>query len=107
MLVKEIAEYWITQDRTNANADEYTLYVALGPTHLLNRSKLSSRIIIVILLIRVLVRICRVLFKIENGMSSTHGVEYALIQTPTPIESIRDVKFVDDEALMIAFSNDC
>ena len=61
----------------------------------------------VFLLMQALVRIYRVVFKIESGMSSTIVVEHALIETPVPIESVRDVKFVDDEALMIAFSDDC
>ena len=45
-------------------------------------------------------------FNIENGMSSTKGVEHAWIKIPMPVECVRDVKFVDDEELMVAVSNE-
>ena len=41
---------------------------------------------------------------IENGMSSTRTVEHAFIDTAT--WTVRDVKFVDDEELMIAVENE-
>lgn len=53
-------------------------------------------------LTRVLVRITRIEFKIENGISSTQNVEYANIRAhPGKIE---DLKFVDDDKLMLALS---
>ena len=104
---KETADYPSMQAGRKADADEYVLYVALGPTRLQAGSEFSSRILLPFLLMRVLVRIFKVFFKIENGMSSTQGVECALVKIPMPIESVRDVKFVDDEALMIALTTDC
>lgn len=48
------------------------------------------------------VRITRIEFKIENGISSTQNVEYASIRAhPGKIE---DLRFVDDEKLMLAIS---
>ena len=40
-------------------------------------------------------------------MSSTLAVECTNIHTSKPYGSIRDIKFVDDEALMIAISHEC
>lgn len=47
------------------------------------------------------VRIFRVSLVVENGVSSSTGVQSARI--PTPAGAVRDVKFVDDELLMLAF----
>lgn len=53
-------------------------------------------------LTRIPVRITRIEFIIENGISSTRNVEYANIRAhPGKIE---DLKFVDDEKLMLAIS---
>lgn len=54
-------------------------------------------------LTRLQVRITRIEFKIENGISSTQDVEYAsILAHPGKIE---DLKFVDDEKLMLAVSH--
>lgn len=52
-----------------------------------------------------LVRIYRILLRIKNGMSSTKSVEGAVIKTAG--WEIRDVKFVDDDELMLAVSAKC
>ena len=44
------------------------------------------------------------LLEIGNGMSSTMSVERTTIKT---IGRVRDVKFVDDEELMLAVSTRC
>lgn len=44
----------------------------------------------------------RMVFKIENGMSSTLSVEHASIQVSVPVESVQDVRFVDDDTVMLA-----
>lgn len=49
-----------------------------------------------------LVQITRIEFKIENGVSSTQNVEYANIRTHSG--KVKDLKFVDDEKLMLAIS---
>ena len=54
-------------------------------------------------LIRFLVHVYRITFEIENGMSSTKGVEVASIRTAAL--EIRDVKFIDDDELMLAASD--
>lgn len=50
------------------------------------------------------VYICRIKLKIENGMSSTQTVEYALIVNQ--LGNVQDLKFVDDEKLMLVMSQD-
>lgn len=52
-----------------------------------------------------LVRICRIKLKIENGMSSSQTVEYASIVSQ--LGNIQDLKFVDDEKLMLVMSQEC
>lgn len=52
-----------------------------------------------------LVRIYRIKLKIENGMSSSQTVEYALIMSQ--LGNIQDLKFVDDEKLMLVMSQEC
>lgn len=42
---------------------------------------------------------------IANGMSSTTGVERAIIQTEG--QKLEDIKFVDDDELMLAVVDDC
>lgn len=54
-----------------------------------------------IALTRGTVRIFRMSLVVENGVSSSIGVQCAHI--PTPAGAVRDVKFVDDELLMLAF----
>ncbi len=49
------------------------------------------------------VRVYRITIEIENGMSSTKRVEYAFIGTSR--WAIKDVKFVDDDELVIAASD--
>lgn len=51
---------------------------------------------------RITVRITRIEFKIENGISSTQNVEYASIRAHSG--KIEDLKFIDDEKLMLAIS---
>lgn len=50
------------------------------------------------------VYICRIKLKIENGMSFTQTVEYALIMNR--LGNVQDLKFVDDEKLMLVMSQD-
>lgn len=50
------------------------------------------------------VRITRIELKIENGISSTQNVEYANIRAHPG--KVQDLKFVDDEKLMLAISQE-
>ena len=52
-----------------------------------------------------LVHIYKILLEIKNGISSTKSVEGAVIKT-TGWE-VRDVKFIDDNELMLAVSTKC
>lgn len=52
-----------------------------------------------------LVRIYRIVLEIKNGMSSTKSVEGAVIKTAS--WEFRDVKFVDDDELVLAVSAEC
>lgn len=65
--------------------EEFVLYVVLGPV-----ARQSE------------VRIYRILLAIKNGMSSTKSVEGAVIKTAG--WQVKDVKFVDDDELMLAVS---
>ncbi|KAK3168298.1 hypothetical protein OEA41_004745 [Lepraria neglecta] len=49
------------------------------------------------------VHVYRITFEIENGMSSTKGVKVASIRTAAL--EVRDVKFIDDDELMLAASD--
>ena len=51
------------------------------------------------------VRIYKILLEIKNGMSSTKSVEAVVIETAG--WEVRDVKFVDDDDLMLAVSTKC
>lgn len=51
------------------------------------------------------VRIYRLVLNIENGVSSTEPVELALVRVPDG--TVDDIKFVDDEALMLSISKRC
>ena len=50
-------------------------------------------------------RIYKILLDIKNGISSTKSVEGAVIKTAG--WQVRDVKFVDDNELMLAVSTNC
>ena len=50
------------------------------------------------------VRITRIEFKIENGISSTQNIEFANIRAHPG--KVQDLKFVDDEKLMLAISQE-
>ena len=50
-------------------------------------------------------RIYKILLEIKNGISSTKSVECAVIKTAG--WQVRDVKFVDDNELMLAVSTKC
>lgn len=52
-----------------------------------------------------LVRIYRILLGIKNGTSSTKSLECAVIKTAG--WEVRDVKFVDDDELVLAVSAQC
>ena len=52
-----------------------------------------------------LVRIYKILLEIKNGISSTKSVEGAVIKTIG--WEVRDVKFIDDNELMLAVSTKC
>ena len=52
-----------------------------------------------------LVRIYKILLAIKNGMSSTRSVEGAVIKTAG--WQVRDVKFVDDDEMILAVSTSC
>ncbi|KAL8656732.1 MAG: hypothetical protein Q9210_000073 [Variospora velana] len=47
------------------------------------------------------IKIFRISLSVEKGVSSSKGVQCARI--PTPAGAVRDVKFVDDEILLLAF----
>ena len=51
------------------------------------------------------VEIHRIAFHSENGMSTTQGIECASMRTHG--WSVNDIKFIDDEDIMLAMSNDC
>ena len=51
------------------------------------------------------VRIYRLVLNIEKGVSATEPVELALIRVPDG--TVDDIKFVDDEALMLSISKEC
>ncbi|KAL8733147.1 MAG: hypothetical protein Q9166_002339 [cf. Caloplaca sp. 2 TL-2023] len=76
------AEWSIKQDAT-ATAG-MSIYVALGPTPKQNYVKLF-----------------RIRLAIENGVSSTKNV--ACVRIPVPTGAVRDLKFIDEEYLMLAF----
>lgn len=52
-----------------------------------------------------LVRIYRIVLGIKNGMSSTKSVEIAVIRTAS--WEVKDVKFVDDDEIVLAVSAKC
>ena len=52
-----------------------------------------------------IVHIFKILLEISNGMSSTKSLESAVIKTAG--WEVRDVKFIDDDELMLAVSTDC
>ncbi|KAL9064521.1 MAG: hypothetical protein Q9161_008828 [Pseudevernia consocians] len=72
----------------HVDGTEIVLYVVLGPVS--NQSE---------------VRIYRIVLGVKNGMSSTKSVEGAVIKTAG--WEVRDVKFVDDDELMLAVSAKC
>lgn len=47
------------------------------------------------------VKLFRVGFVVENGVSSTKSV--ACVRIPVPMGAVRDLKFIDDYSLMLAF----
>ena len=49
--------------------------------------------------------IYKILLEIKNGMSSTKSIEGAVIKTAG--WEVRDVKFVDDDELVLAVSTKC
>lgn len=51
------------------------------------------------------VRIYRLVLNIENGVSATEPVELATIRLADG--TVDDIKFVDDETLMLSISKDC
>ena len=51
------------------------------------------------------VHIYRLVLNIENGVSATEPVELALIRVPQG--TVDDIKFVDDEALMLSVTEKC
>ena len=51
------------------------------------------------------VKVFKVNLKVENGMSSNQSVYCAHLKVPRGI--IQDVKFVDDENVMLAIVDDC
>lgn len=52
-------------------------------------------------LIQTVVNLFRIRFVVENGMSSTTSV--ASRRIPVATAAIRDLKFIDDRSLMLAF----
>ena len=57
------------------------------------------------LLILLTACIYRLELKIENGISSTQTVEYAYL--PKDLGAVLDLKFMDDEQLMLVVSKEC
>ena len=51
------------------------------------------------------VKVFKVTLKVENGMSTTESVRFAYIH-PSP-GRVQDVKFVDDESIMLAVIGEC
>jgi len=47
-------------------------------------------------------RLYRIVLKIVNGISSKESIQHALISLPTG--TVKDIKYIDDERLMVAFS---
>ena len=68
--------------------EEVCLYVAIGPR--LGKS---------------LVQLYRIIFRSEHGMSTTKSIEGATVQTDG--WTVNDIKFIDDEDVFMAMSNDC
>ena len=82
----------------------YAVYVALVP-HTQNS---TSKIALYGHLLRAessAVKLFKVILKVESGMSTTESVTCAHIH-PSP-GTIQDVKFVDDEHMMLAIVDDC
>ncbi|KAL8789954.1 MAG: hypothetical protein Q9213_000840 [Squamulea squamosa] len=52
-------------------------------------------------LIRAIVRVFRARFAVENGVSSTRSV--SCLRIPVSASAVRDLKFIDDQFLMLAF----
>lgn len=52
-----------------------------------------------------LVHIYKIMLETQNGISSTKSVEGAMIETAG--WEVRDVKFVDDDELVLAVSTKC
>ena len=52
-------------------------------------------------LMRTVVKIFRTRFVVENGVSSTKSV--ASLRIPVTSGAVRDLKFIDDRSLMLAF----
>ena len=68
--------------------EEVCLYVAIG-------SRLGEQV----------VQIYRIAFRNEHGMSTTKGIKCASIRTDGWI--VNDIKFIDDEDIILAMSNNC
>ena len=77
-------------------------YVASVPFENREKGKIYAHRAPVSVLRKRIVWIHRVILKIENGISTTMSVEYALVQLS--LEKVVDVKFVDDDSLIVALS---
>ncbi|KAL8852821.1 MAG: hypothetical protein Q9221_002330 [Calogaya cf. arnoldii] len=75
--------FW-KHDKAATTTTKLSIYVALGPSPGQECVKLS-----------------RIGFAVENGMSSTTSV--ASVRIPVATGAVRDLKFVDDRSIMLAF----
>ena len=84
---------------------EFILYVVLGPVTHQSEGTTSRKPPCEKKLKPRLVRIYRIVLGIKNGMSSTNSVEVAVIKTAG--WEVKDVKFVDDDEMVLAVSTKC
>ena len=80
---------------------EFILYVVLGPVTHQSEGRTLRKPLSEDIKAR-LVRIYRIVLGIKNGISSTKSAEVAVIKTAG--WEVRDVKFVDDDEVMLAVS---
>ena len=57
------------------------------------------------MLTRTLVRVYKIVLEIENGMSTTTSVEIASVRLAG--FEVKDVKFIDDDEIVLATSDEC
>ncbi len=88
-------------DKTATAIANLSIYVALGPSPGQDCGSSHADNAVGRTLIHTVVNLFRITFSVENGMSSTTSVASGRI--PVATGAVRDLKFMDDWSLMLAF----